>query len=115
LKIYLDRKTASKLNGYASSSSLDTVVKKCKLSNGNYYILYNELSLELRNKYIKPILYKNGVGKFDIDNNLITEFVCKEDCRIKENISNKSLTKALETTNLYNNFYYKFINEKLEC
>ena len=115
LKIYLDRKTASKLNGYVSSSSLDTVVKKCKLSNGNYYILYNELSLELRNKYIKPILYKNGVGKFDIDNNLIKEFLCKEDCRIKENISNKSLTKALETTNLYNNFYYKFINEKLEC
>lgn len=36
LKIFLDRKTASKLNNYPSSSSLDNVVKKCKLSNGNY-------------------------------------------------------------------------------
>ena len=115
LKIYLDRKTASKLNNYPSTSSLDTIVKKCKLSNCNYYILYNELSDELKKSYIKPILYKNGVGKFDTSNNLIKEFICKEDTRIKENISNKSLTKALETGNLYNNYYYRFLKEKLEC
>jgi len=115
LKIYLDRKTSSKLNGYTSPSSLDTIVKKCKLSNGNYYILYNELSEELKESYIKPILYKNGVGKFDQNNNLIKEFICKEDTRVKENISNKSLTKALETGKLYNNYYYKFLKEKLEC
>jgi hypothetical protein len=73
------------------------------------------LSEDLKQSYIKPILYKNGVGKIDIDDNLIKEFVCKEDARFKENISNKSLTKALETGNLYNNYYYKFVKEKLEC
>ena len=112
LNIYLDRKTASKLNNYSSPSSL---VKKCKLSNCNYYILYNELSEELKKSYIKPILYKNGVGKFDTSNNLIKEFTCKEDTRIKENISNKSLSKTLDTGNLYNNYYYRFVKEKLEC
>ena len=85
------------------------------MSNGNYYILYNELSEELKESYIKPILYKNGIGKFDQNNNLIKEFICKEDTRVKENISNKSLTKALETGKLYNNYYYKFLKEKLEC
>ena len=112
LDIYLDRKSAAKLN---EIKSLDNIVKKCSIINGNYYILYNELSTELKNKYKIPILYKNGIGKFDINNNLIKEFVCKEDTRVKEMISNKTLTKALESNKLYNNFYYTFIGEKLVC
>jgi len=118
IRIYLDRKTAAKLNKYPNTSSLDTIVKKNKISNGYYYVLYNELSQELKNSYvtaINPILYKNGIGKYDNKNTLIKEFTCKEDCRIKENISNKSLNKALESKCLYNNFYYKFIHNKLEC
>jgi len=111
LNIYLDRKTGAKLNNI---KSLDNIVKTCKLIDGCYYILYNELSEELRNKYEKPILYKYGIGKFDVNNNLLKEFICKEDTRVKENISNKSLTKALDSGNLYNNFYYKFIGEKLK-
>lgn len=112
LNIYLDRKSAAKLN---KIYSLDNIVKKCSIINGNYYILYNELSIELKNKYKIPILYKNGVGKYDINNNLIKEFVCKEDTRVKEMISSKTLTKALESNRLYNNFYYKIIGEKLVC
>ena len=112
LNIYLDRKSGAKLN---KIHSLDNIVKKCLIINGNYYILYNELSTELKSKYKIPILYKNGIGKFDINNNLIKEFVCKEDTRVKEMISSKTLTKALELNKLYNNFYYKFIGEKLVC
>lgn len=115
LNIYLNRKTAAKLNEYKSDSSLDNVVKKCSLSNGNYYILYNDVSKELRDKYKIPILYKNGIGKFDINNNLIKEFICKEECRVKENISNRTLLKALDTGILYNNVYYKYIKDKVEC
>jgi prophage antirepressor-like protein len=115
LKIYLDRKTAAKLNGYRSDNCLDNVVKNCSLSNGNYYMLYHECKESLKESYIKPILYKNGVGKFDSQNNLINEFTCKEDCRIKDGISNKTLTKALDTRSLYNNHYYRYISNKLEC
>ena len=42
LNVYLDRKTAAKCNGYQSISALDTPVKKFSLTNGHYYILYNE-------------------------------------------------------------------------
>jgi hypothetical protein len=78
-------------------------------------MLYNECEDSLKESYIKPILYKNGVGKFDLQHNLINEFTCKEDCRIKDGISNKTLTKALNTRSLYNNHYYRYISNKLEC
>jgi phage anti-repressor protein len=115
VNVYLDRKTATKLNDYVSPSSLDVVVKKCLLSNEHYYILYDELDEILKEKFTKPVLYKNGVGKFDNNGNLIKEFTSKEDARIKEQISNKTLNKALDAGNLYGNYYYKFIGNKLQC
>jgi phage anti-repressor protein len=115
VNVYLDRKTAAKLNGYVSPSSLDVVVKKCLLSNEHYYILYDEVDEILKENFTKPVLYKNGVGKIDNNGNLIKEFTCKEDARIKEQISNKTLSKALDTGNLYGNYYYKFIGVKLQC
>lgn len=115
LNVYLDRKTAAKLNGYNSPSSLDIIVKKCLLNNENYYILYDDCDEILKEMFTKPVLYKNGVGKFDNTDKLIQEFTCKEDARIKEQISNKTLNKALDTCNLYGNYYYKFIGSKLQC
>ena len=115
LNVYLDRKTAAKLNGYVSPSSLDVVVKKCLLSNEHYYILYDEVDEILKENFTKPVLYKNGVGKFDNKGNLIKEFKNKEDARINEQISNKTLNKALDTGNLYDNYHYKFISNKLQC
>ena len=44
----------------------------------------------------KPLLYKNGVGQYDLDNNLVNEFTCKYDCIRELKMSDKSLTKALE-------------------
>lgn len=114
LKVYLDRKSAAISNKYSSNSSLDTIVKNCTLSNGNYYILYNELSEQLKNKYKIPILYKDGIGKYK-DNKLIEEFTCKLDCVVNNRISNKTLTKALTNGLIYNNFYYKKLGKKLEC
>jgi hypothetical protein len=117
LNVYIDRKNACKLNNYLSITSLDNAVTKCTITNGNYYILYDKCSNELKNNFEKkfgtPILYKDGIGQFDKDNNLVQEFICKNNCCKSLGISDKTLNKALEKNIMYNNFYYKHINEKL--
>ena len=41
---------------------------ECTLSNGYYFMLYNDVSEDLKipyeEEYGKPILYKNGIGQF---------------------------------------------------
>ena len=117
LNVYLDRKTATQLNGYQSSSALDNPVKNGTMTNGHYYILYNNCDEELINnfeeKYGTPLLYKNGVGQYDLNNNLIKEFSCKYDCIRILKISDKTLAKALINNIPYNNFYYKELGSKL--
>ena len=117
LNVYLDRKTAAELNNYSSNSLLDITVKKQKISNGYYYMLYqncnDDLIFNFENKYGKPILYKNGIGQYDTDNNLLSEFICKYDCIKELKISDKTLNKALKNNVMYNNYYYKELGEKL--
>lgn len=117
LNVYLDRKTAANLNGYSSSSSLDIPVKKCTISNGYYYKLYEYCNEELINNYETkhgiPILYKNGIGQYDLEGNLVKEFSCKYDCIKMLSISDKTLTKALEKNLPYNGHFFKEIGSKL--
>ena len=120
VNIYLDRKTASNLNNCNSDASLDIPVKKGKIYNDFYYILYDKCDLDLRNKFEEyknqskePILYKNGVGQFDKDNNLIREFICKYDVIRLLKISDKTLSKALDNNILYNDYYFRYIGSKL--
>jgi hypothetical protein len=118
LNIYLDRKSASIANKCRSDSSLDEPVKSGSLYKGFYYILYNDCSDELKNKFIEkngePILYKDGIGQYDNNNNLIKEFTCKNNCCKSLGISDKSLRKALEKNIMYNNYYYKYLGSKLQ-
>jgi len=118
VNVYIDRKTAAHFNGYESSSALDNPVKNTSLSNGFYYILYNNCDEELTSKFEEingtPILYKNGVGQYDTNNNLIKKFECKYDCIKSLAISDKTLTKALTKNIPYNGHYYKEIGEKLK-
>ena len=117
LNVYLDRKTAAQLNNYQSSSALDNPVKNGTITNGHYYILYNHCDEDLINnfeeKYGKPLLYKNGVGQFDTQSNLIKEFSCKYDCIKELKMSDKTLAKCINNQIIYNNFYYKELGEKL--
>jgi phage anti-repressor protein len=117
INIYLDRKTASTLNGYTANYTLDNAVKNGTLSNGNYYVLYDELDQELKDTYPEPILYKNGVGQFDTDGTtLLQEFTCKYECITKKVISEKLLAKALDKGVLCDGkFYYKSLPPKLSC
>lgn len=118
LNVYLDRKTASQLNGYQSSSALDNPVKNNTLTSGNYYMLYENcdeyLITEFEEKYGIPLLYKNGVGQYDNDGNLIREFSCKYDCIKELKMSDKTLSKALKNSVPYNNYYYKELGSKLK-
>ena len=118
LNLYLDRRTASILNNYDSISYLDNYVKSGKPVGEYYYVLYENCNEELKNKFVEkikkePVLYKNGIGKFDKDNNLIKEYKSKNDCQNLCDIGNKSLSKALSTNKLYNGYYYKYLDEKL--
>ena len=115
LNVYLDRKTAAKCNGYQSISALDTPVKKFSLTNGHYYILYNDCTLQSSfiSKYGSPLLYKDGIGQFNQDGQLVKEFVCKYDCIKQLTMSDKTLAKALDKNIAYNGSYFKSIGAKL--
>jgi hypothetical protein len=118
--VYLDRKSASHFNGYESSSALDNPVKNFTLTKGFYYRLYDDCDLSLKEKFEgkingNPLLYKNGVGQFDLENNLVREFSCKYDCIKSLSMSDKTLTKSLEKTISYNGFFFKEIGSKLKC
>lgn len=117
LNVYLDRKTACKMNGYNSPSALDNHIKKCTVTNGYYYKLYEECDEELKNDFENnngiPLLYKNGVGQYDLEGNLVKEFACKYDCIKILSMSDKTLAKALEKNIPYNNYYYKELGEKV--
>ena len=116
LNVYIDRKTACRYNNYQSLSALDNPVKNETISNGHYYLLYencdDELCDDFIEKYGEPLLYKDGVGQYDSNNNLIQEFVCKYDCIKKLKISDKTLAKALDKNVLYNQYYFKSIGIK---
>lgn len=119
INVYLDRKTAAVKNGYTSSAGLDNVVKNFTLSKGYYYVLYDTCDDELKENFIiknnnqDPILYKNGIGQFDTENNLIKEFICKYDCIKTFHISEKTLQKALDNQVPYNGHMFKYLESKL--
>jgi hypothetical protein len=119
INVYLDRKTAASFNGYASPSALDTPVKNTCLTNGHYYLLYDKCPQELiatfEEKYGKPVLYKDGIGQYTNENQLVKEFICKYECIKQLKMSDKTLTKALVNNILYNNFFFRHIGCKAKC
>lgn len=119
LNVYLDRKTAAQLNGYQSVSALDNPVKNTTLTNGHYYILYDNCETELidkyEEKYGEPLLYKNGIGQYNSATNLLVrEFACKYDCIRELKMSDKTLAKALKNQVPYNNYIYKELGMKIQ-
>jgi phage anti-repressor protein len=117
LNVYLDRKTAAQCNSYESSSALDNPVKNLTITKGHYYMLYNDCDALLKDNFEtihgEPLLYKNGVGQYDQENNLVKEFVCKYDCIKSVSISDKTLAKALDKNILYQGYFYKSLGSKI--
>jgi len=117
IAVYIDRKTACKLNGY-SISALDTPMKNGTASNGFFYELYDKCSDRMKDAFIEkhgsaPLLYRDGVGQYDIQGNLVQEFVCKYDCIKQLKMSDKSLAKALDNETTYNNHRFKRIGSRV--
>jgi len=117
INVYLDRKVAATNNNYNSSSALDNPVKNGTITNGHYYALFDKCSDELKNSFIElhgePLLYKDGVGKYNSENELDQEFTCKYDLIKQLKMSDKTLAKALDKNVLYNGSYYKSLGSKL--
>ena len=118
LNVYLDRKTAAQCNGYESSSALDNPVKNLTITKGHYYMLYDNCDPLLKDNFEtthgQPLLYKNGIGQYDQENNLVKEFACKYDCIRELKMSDKTLTKALDKNILYQGYFYKILGIKLQ-
>jgi len=116
INIYIDRKTAAVQNGYKSSSALDTPVKNSTLTNGFYYMLLDSCE-DLKEKWIEEhgecILYREGIGQYDLNKQRIREFVCKYDCTTQLKISQKSMVKVLDKEMMYDKCYYRSLGEKL--
>jgi len=118
--VYLDRKTASLTNNFDSPSALDHHVKNNTIINEHYYILLTNCDLKLvsvflnKNNLKEICLFKNGIGQYNNEQELIQEFICKYDCIKKLHISDKTLTKALTRNVAYNNNYFKTIGSKLQ-
>lgn len=120
INVYLDRKTAALSNGYDSNSALDNPVKNNTISNGYYYMLYEKCDDELKEEFVnrnngEPLLYKDGVGQYDSNNNLVRAFSSKYDCIKTFHISDKTLTKCLDKNVVYDGHFYKHIGCKLQC
>jgi phage anti-repressor protein len=120
LNVYLDKKTASTMNGY-SVGGLDNAVKKGTITQGHYYQLYSECDEELitkfREKYGKDVLlYKDGLGIYDeATKQLVKEYKCKYDCIRIEKMSDKTLAKALSENKSYNGFKYALLPSRVSC
>jgi prophage antirepressor-like protein len=119
VNVFIDRKTAAIENGFESSSALDNPVKNFTLTKGFYYKLYEDCENDLREIFEEknnssPLLYKNGIGQYDSENNLVNTFVCKYDCIKSLKMSDKTLAKALDKNIQYNGFYYKSIGNKVK-
>jgi hypothetical protein len=99
INVYLDRKSAANRNNYSSDSSLDYFVKNGTITNGYYYMLYDNCEQSLIDIFEKengvPLLYKNGVGQYDLNKKLLREFSCKYDCIKELKMSDKTLNKLL--------------------
>ncbi len=89
------------------------------ITNGHFYALFDSCDEELIAQFItknnnrEPLLYKNGVGQFDAQHNLIKEFTTKYDCIKGLKMSDKTLEKALDKNVLYNNHYFKCLESKV--
>lgn len=119
LNVYLDRSTASKMNGY-SIGGIDNSVKYGSITRGHYYKLYNEcddkLVLAFEEKYGKDILlYKNGFGVFSEDGELLREYQFKNDCMKSEKVCEKTVAKAIAKNKPYNGLIFKELPARLSC
>lgn len=117
IHVYLDRKTAAQCNQYPSIASLDNAVKNHTIKDDHYYQLYEECDTLLKTQFQKKhgniLLYHDGIGQYDANHTLLTEFASKFDCTTRAGISQKSLAKVLDKPIPYKEYFFKSLGEKV--
>ncbi len=81
-------------------------------------MLYNNCDTELIDTFESKngasiLLYKNGIGQYDLTQQLVREFGCKYDCIRELKMSDKTLAKSLSNNIPFNKYYYKELGCKL--
>ena len=122
LNVYLDRKTAAKCNGYISNSALDNPVKLGTVARGFVYVLYEKCADELKRAFTERatdgrpvVLFVDGIGQYDGQQQLVREFSCKYECVKQIGISDKTLTKSIERNEPYHNMYYRRLGQRVKA
>jgi hypothetical protein len=122
LNVYLDRKTAAKCNGYISNSALDNPVKLGTVARGFVYVLYEKCADELKQSFMQRatggrpvVLFVDGIGQYDGQQQLVREFSCKYECVKQIGISDKTLTKSIERNEPYHNMYYRRLGQRVKA
>ena len=122
LNVYLDRKTAAKCNGYISNSALDNPVKLGTVARGFVYVLYEKCADELKHAFTERatdgrpvVLFVDGIGQYDGQQQLVREFSCKYECVKQIGISDKTLTKSIERNEPYHNMYYRRLGQRVKA
>lgn len=115
LAVYLDRKTTCDYNKY-TPTALDNPIKNTTLYHNYYYMFYDTCEDILKQEFNggnEPILYKNGIGQYNTNNELVGEFICKYDCIKQLKMSGKTLIKALDKDIMYSDHYFRTMPPKL--
>ena len=60
-------------------------------------------------------ILKDGIGQFNLEDQLVKEFMCKYDCIKQLTMSDKTLAKALDKNIAYNGSYFKSIGAKVSA
>jgi len=118
LGLYIDRKTAARQNGYPSAAGLDVPVKSGKISKGSYYMLHEKCEESVRTDFAnhiggEPMLYRDGLGQFDLEKKLVREFACKYDCIRQLKISDKTLFKAMDKEIPFDGHHYQMLGSRM--
>lgn len=111
VNVYLDRKSVASLDNVRN---FENVVKHGTLVNNHYYVLYDDCTEISKTAFGPIILYKDGVGKFDANDNLIKEFTSRYHCASDEPFGAKTLIKILDAGIIYQGHTYKTIGSKLK-
>jgi hypothetical protein len=61
------------------------------------------------------VLFVDGIGQYDGQQQLVREFSCKYECVKQIGISDKTLTKSIERNEPYHNMYYRRLGQRVKA
>jgi hypothetical protein len=118
--VYFNRETACSDNGYESKSHLDYSINYSKVREEGCYMMYTKCNEELKDAFIEknggvPLLYMNGIGKYDRNANLIQEYLCKRECMKLCSMTSRKFIEVTGNNIMHEGYYYEYMKRKLRA